>query len=123
MTALHNKFAYSEYQVTATIGSDAPALGYSHLNPEIYFFQEFSPRQALQQCLHCPHLTEDSWESLGTQASESIHQVSAAAPVLAGIALTLVGFYLTVLPCETARAQAVVTIHFILHRAGRKKQK
>lgn len=29
MTALHNKFAYSEYQITATLVSNALALGYS----------------------------------------------------------------------------------------------
>lgn len=42
-TALHNEFAYSEYQVTAMSASNALALGYSHLNPDICFFQEFDP--------------------------------------------------------------------------------
>lgn len=43
MTALHNKFTYSEYQVTATLVSNALALGYSHLNLQICFSKEFNP--------------------------------------------------------------------------------
>lgn len=43
MTAPLNKFAYSQCQVTATLVSNALALGYSRLNPDICFFQEFSP--------------------------------------------------------------------------------